>query len=151
MRDLSLLKEFIVEAKENSYAGKSKRVESSRPDSKDYTFKKYDYYYLDSHIGRQKFIGQEIIWKDEKSFWGMNYVGKLLTNEVPNGFTTFLTDALSKVNVDSPYRGPKSYRASDFEYQCSWTGEVDSFKGEEVISYKGSVVFKLDFHGGTLG
>lgn len=151
MRDLSLFKEFLVEAKLNSYSGKSKRVTPSKPNSDDFTFKKYDYYYLDSHIGKQKFIGQEIIWKDEKSFWGMNYVGKMLNNDIPNGFSTFLTDALSKVSVSNPYRGPKSYRMGDFEYQCSWTGEVDSFKGEEFITYKGTPVFKLDFHGGTLG
>ena len=150
MKDLTLLKEFIVEAKQNSYAGKSKQIASSKPDSKDYTFKKYDYYYLDSHIGRQKFIGQEIIWKEEESFWGMNYVGKLLTNDIPHGFNQFLTNALSLVNQDAPYRGPKSFRASDFEYQCSWSGEVDSFKGEEIVSYKGIAIFKLDFHGGTL-
>lgn len=150
MSDLSLFKEFLVEAKLNSYSGKSKRVTPSKPNSDDFTFKKYDYYYLDSHIGKQKFIGQEVIWKDEKSFWGMNYVGKLLNNDVPNGFSSFLTDALSKVSVSCPYRGPKSYRKGEFEYQCTWSGDVDSFKGEEFITYKGIPVFKLDFHGGTL-
>lgn len=147
---LDLLKNFIVEAKQNSSSGDNKQVASSKPTSKDYTFKKYDYYYLDSHIGRQNFIGQEIIWKDEKSFWGMNYAGKLLTNDVPTGFTSFLNDALSQVTSEAPYRGPKSYRTSDFEYQCSWSGEVDSFKGEEIVLFQGTPIFKLDFHGGTL-
>ena len=88
--------------------------------------------------------------KDERSFWGMNYAGKLLTNDIPRGFSDFLSEALSRVSEDAPYRGPKSFRKSDFEYQCLWNGEVDSFKGEEFISYKGTPIFKLDFHGGTI-
>lgn len=150
MREDEELKEFIVEAKKNSYAGKNKKIKSSRPDSTDYTFKKYDYYYLDSHIGKQKFIGQEIIWKDSKSIWGMNYIGKLLTNEIPRGFEDFLHAALSKVSIDCPYRGPKSFRQYQFEYQCSWSGGITSFKGEEFISFRGKHIFQLDFNGGTL-
>ena len=150
MSDLSLFKAFLVEAKKNSYNGRNKKVQSSKPNSDDFTFKKYDYYYLDSHIGKQRFIGQEVIWKDERSFWGMNYAGKLLNNDIPRGFSDFLSEALSRVSEDAPYRGPKSFRKSDFEYQCLWNGEVDSFKGEEFISYKGTPIFKLDFHGGTI-
>ena len=151
MSDMDLFKQFLVEAKMTSSSGNSKKLASSRPNSDDYTFKKYDYYYLDSHIGRQNFIGQEVIWKDEKSYWGMNYAGKLLTNDIPNGFTTFLKEALSNVTVEGPYRGPKEFEKDGFVYECSWTGEVNSFKGEEIVSYDGTPVFKLEFHGGTLG
>lgn len=150
MRDMGLFKQFLVEAKKTSSSGNSRKVASSRPNSDDYTFKKYDYYYLDSHIGRQNFIGQEVIWQDEKSYWGMNYAGKLLTNDIPHGFSSFLKEALTNVTEDGPYRGPSEFKKNDFLYECSWTGEVDSFKGEELVSHNGTAIFKLEFHGGTL-
>ena len=56
MSDLSLFKAFLVEAKKNSYNGRNKKVQSSKPNSDDFTFKKYDYYYLDSHIGDRKSV-----------------------------------------------------------------------------------------------
>ena len=86
MEDLLIFKKFIVEAKKNSFASSAKNIESSRPNSKDYSYRKYDYFYHDSHVGNNNFIGQEIIWKNEKIYWGLNYKGELLVNDAPSGF-----------------------------------------------------------------
>ena len=57
-------------------------------------YKKYNYYYLDSHVGDKEFIGEELVWHNEKVCWGMNYKGQVLVNEAPSGFNKFLRSAL---------------------------------------------------------
>lgn len=150
MGNVSKFKDFLVEAKRNTYASKAKKEESSRPNSKDYAYKKYNYYYLDSHVGDKEFIGEELVWDNEKVCWGMNYKGQVLVNETPSGFNKFLRTALKNVSEDSPFRGPKYFEDEDFTYECTWDGDLSSFNGIESISYNGSEIFKLYFHGGSL-
>ncbi|MCR1951024.1 DUF5680 domain-containing protein [Clostridium sp. DSM 100503] len=150
MGDLSKFKDFIVEAKKNTYASGAKKEKSSRPNSKDYAYKKYNYYYLDSHVGDKEFIGEELVWLSEKVCWGMNYKGQVLVNETPSGFNKFLKKALKNVSEDSPFRGPKYFEDEDFIYECKWDGDLSLFNGVESISHKGNEVFRLYFHGGNL-
>ncbi|MBQ6820221.1 MAG: XRE family transcriptional regulator [Clostridium sp.] len=150
MEDLLIFKKFIVEAKKNSFASSAKNIESSRPNSKDYSYRKYDYFYHDSHVGNNNFIGQEIIWKNEKIYWGLNYKGELLVNDAPSGFIRFLKAALYNVSENNPFRGPESYSDGEFTYKCSWEGDINSFTGVEYILYSGKEIYKLNFHGGKL-
>lgn len=150
MYNLSKFTNFLVKAKQNTYCSGGKKEESSRANSKDYAFKMYDYYYLDSYLGNKDFIGEELIWQDEKVFWGMNYNGKLLVEDSPHGFSSFLKEALKNVSPDSPFRGPKKFVKDNFCYECDWNGDVQFFNGTETVKYKNQEVFKLHFHGGIL-
>lgn len=150
MGELIKFTNFIVEAKKNTYASGAKKERSIRPNSKDYSYKKYNYFYQDSYLGDNKFIGEELVWKDEKVFWGMNYRGELLVDETPNGFGKFLKKSLQNVSSDNPFRGPEYFSDGDFTYKCSWDGQVDSFNGVESIFHGGKEIYKLCFHGGTL-
>lgn len=150
MGDQSKFKSFIVEAKKNTYASGAKKEESSRPNSKDYAYKKFNYYYLDSFVGNKDFIGEELVWDNEKICWGMNYKGQVLVKETPSGFSKFLKDALKKVSDDCPFRGPRHFEDEDFVYECTWDGDIASFNGVEAIYHKGTQIFKLYFHGGNL-
>jgi len=80
----------------------------------------------------------------------MNYYGKMLCPEIPEGFSPFLKKALLLVPADKPYRGPTEYADGGFVYQCNVTGDPDWFKGEEVIFHEGKPVYRLDFHGGEV-
>ncbi|MBE6053430.1 MAG: XRE family transcriptional regulator [Clostridium sartagoforme] len=150
MGDLSKFKEFIVEAKRNTYASEAKKAKPTKPNSKDYSYKKYDYYYHDSYLGNNNFIGEELVWKDEKVFWGMNYRGELLVDEPPTGFSKFLKKALKNVSEHNPFRGPEFFSEGDLTYKCNWDGEIDSFSGFESILHCGKEVYRLHFHGGKL-
>lgn len=150
MNNLSKFTKFLVNAKQNTYYSRGKSENSSRPNSKDYAFKMYDYYYLDSYLGNKDFIGEEIVWQNEKVFWGMNYSGQLLVDDYPHGFSKFLKEALKNVNEDSPFRGPKQFKQNDFTYECSWDGDIDFFNGSETIKHNDQKIFKLNFHGGFL-
>ena len=144
------LKKFLFEAKQNTFIKGAKRERSSRPNSKDYAFKKYNYYYLDSHIGSSNIIGEEIIWQNEKLNWGMNYKSEHLVPSMPSGFNSFLKMALKNMDQNFPVRGPKEYSYNGFKYVCSYTGDLSSFNGSESIYYKDDLVYKLFFHGGNL-
>lgn len=150
MLDLNKFTNFIVEAKKNTFASGAKKEEPTRPNSKDYVYKKYDYYYHDSHIGDKNFIGEELVWHDEKLCWGMNYKGEILVNDTPSGFSKFLKKSLQNVSTENPFRGPKNFVDGDFTYNCNWDGSLESFSGVESISYCGQEIYKLHFHGGKL-
>ncbi len=150
MSNLSKFTNFLVKAKQNTYCSGGKKEKSSRPNSNDYAFKLYDYYYLDSYLGNKEFIGEEIIWQNENVFWGMNYNGKLLVEDSPHGFSKFLKEALKNVNEDSPFRGPAKFENNNFTYECNWNGDIQFFNGSETVKHNGLEVFKLNFHGGFL-
>ena len=150
MNDLSKFTNFLIKAKQNTYCSRGKMEDPSRPKSKDYAFKMYDYYYLDSYLGNKNFIGEEVVWQNESVFWGMNYNGQLLVNDCPHGFSKFLKEALKNVNEESPFRGPKEFKQDNFTYECSWDGDINFFNGIEIIKYNNEKIFKLNFHGGFL-
>ena len=71
---VDILDTFLREANLNTYANKNvEKVSSLRPGSSDYHFEKNDLSYHDTYFGTIKFIGAEIIYKNGKPAWGMNY------------------------------------------------------------------------------
>lgn len=148
--DIKELKEFLVEAKKNTYAGDGQIAEPSRPGSKDLPYSKGEYYYLDSYLGSINFIGEEAVWYKENPIWGMNYYGNMLVEKIPEGFSKFLKGALLNIPQEDPYRGPKSYQFNEYRYGCEWEGNISSFCGEELIYLEDKLIYRLKFHGGYL-
>ncbi len=146
-----LLPKFIAEAKRKTYANnkKEKRLKNG---CKELRFKKREFEYIDRYFGANPFIGQEIVWKDKKKLWGMNYYGKIVgqNNINPKKVYKFLKEALREVTSDLPFRGPKKFRNGDFTYENKVKGNVKEFKGEERIFYKGKKVYQLYYHGGLI-
>lgn len=140
---------FLVQAKKTTYAsGSGALIEPRRMGSKDLPYQDGDYAYMDSYFGEINFIGQEIVWHQEKALWGMNYYG--YTHDPIEGFPDFLFECLKQVTSEAPYRGPKHYKNDIFKYHCSWTGDINKFKGEESIRFEDRVIFSLLFHGGNI-
>ena len=150
MKNIDKLKSFLFDAKQNTFIKGAKKEASSRPNSKDYAFKKYNYYYLDSHIGKSNIIGEEIVWQNEKLAWGMNYKSMQLTDSLPSGFNKFLKLSLKNMDKDFPVRGPKEFIENKFKYVCSYEGDIESFNGSEYVYYDNALIYKLFFHGGNL-
>ncbi len=70
------LKEFLIEAKKQTYANASaEKISSSRLNSKDYEYKKGNMIYHDTYFGGTNFIGEEAVYIDNKIYWAMNYYG----------------------------------------------------------------------------
>ena len=144
------LREFLVNAKKNTYATQKGVVKSSRKSSKDLSFEENDYYYLDSYFGEKDFSGEEIVYYKGLPIWSMNYYGKMLKENVPSGFIETLREALFRVSEEKPFRGPKEYIRGKYKYKCSVEGNIDFFNGVENILYEDDEVYRLYFHGGSI-
>jgi hypothetical protein len=148
--DLAELALFLVEAKKNTYAAQKGLAASSRKGSKDLAYRRGRFDYRDSYFGERDFSGQEIVYRDEKPFWSLNYYGRMLTEEVPEGFIEALREALARVEKEEPYRGCRNHTKNDFAYSCIPVGDISFFHGHEAITCKGQEIYRLYFHGGQI-
>ena len=148
--DSNSLLNFIIEGKRSTYASSSGNVPSRIPGSIEQVYLCGDFEYRDVYFGARHFLGQEIIRKSEIAVWGMNYKGRTVANDIPVAFFNFLREALAKVDVTKPYRGPDFLEISEWSYRCESSGTWDNFSGEEVVLQHGREFFKLQFHGGTI-
>ena len=148
--DKNILKKFIVKAKQNTYASKGEDQEKVLTDgAKELVFKENNLEYRDRYFGSDPFIGQEIVFHDEKVIWGMNYSGLLVADVIPSKVVyKFLQKALKKVRAKQPFRGPNDFIDDDFQYINKSEGRIESFKGFEQILYKGKQIYQLHYHGG---
>lgn len=139
--------DFLIKAKQHTYAAKMGKVTSSRTASQDYQFKEGDYLYLDSFLGSEKFSGTEAIWFQDQPLWSMNYYGYVMAL----GFSgDFLKESLLHVPYDQPFRGPQLFQKGDYTYHCQTEGDSHCFHGKEEIFFKDKKVYELYFYGGDL-
>ncbi len=148
---------FLMRAKQATYAASSNpdmatraHRASSRPNSHDLGYTEGDWFYLDTYLGGLHFIGEEAVWQQNVSIWGMNYHGVMLQEAIPTDFGDFLKLVLRNMPADAPYRGPHHFTQGEFAYRCSWQGSLERFQGEESIDYQGMPLYALSFHGGVI-
>lgn len=138
---------FLIEAKKNTYAGDGKLKEfSTRPYSKDLEYVKNDFKYIDTYLGGENFIGEEVLFYLDKPIWGMNYYGKEC-KEFP---IEVLKKAMLTVSKENPYRGQPVFKDGDYTYICEVDGEFEKFSGRENIYLNNEKVFECIFHGGII-
>ncbi|MCX8132224.1 MAG: DUF5680 domain-containing protein [Clostridia bacterium] len=139
--------EFLCRAKKATYAGKGAETIPSRPNSHDLQYIEKDLKYIDTYLGSEKFAGEEALWLNDKPFWSMNYIGRI----VNEGFSgDFLKECLLLVPKEYPYRGPLVHQNGDFRYHCVINGEFEWFTGYEEIFCGGTKVYECVFHGGSV-
>ena len=148
--DMNDLREFLVTAKKNTYAAGKGAITSSRQGSKDLAFRDNNFYYHDSYFGDKYFSGEEIVYFKDLPVWSMNYYGKMLIDNIPEGFDTTFHNALLKVSEERPYRGPELYTNNNYRYQCLVEGDLYYFSGVEKMFYESEEVYRLYFHGGSI-
>lgn len=141
------IKIFLVKAKQNTYATGENEITASQTNSHDFCYEDGEYVYMDTYFGGQKFIGEERVWIKDNIVWAMNYYGQGLHE---NFDVTFLKEALSKVVVSMPFRGPEFYQKGEYMYQCQMQGDFDCFTGEERIYCRQEKVYVCTFHGGSI-
>ena len=146
------LEQFLVKAKISGYASGGGGGESILADGcKELTFQQDDFQYRDRYFGWNPFCGEEVIWQAGQVIWMMNYYGAVLTEFVPAGQVySFLQKAMNQVTEDRPFRGPRSLKEADLEYQDESQGTPERFTGTERILYRGQEIYRLDYHGGLV-
>lgn len=144
---------FLNEANKSTYANKdAPKASSARLKSDDYHFEKDNLIYHDTYFGARDFIGEEVVYKDGKPVWAMNYYGFILKPEVSTEEVyDFLRLALmQEYNYILPVRGPKEYQDGENIYRNSADGSLDRFSGAEEIMLKGEKVYTCWYHGGSI-
>lgn len=152
MINIENLKEFLVKAKKSTYASgdmSKKVVELDK--STTLIFEEGDFKYHDNYFGGEPYGGREVVFFKEEPVYMMVYYG-LVNEEITDfhGIYKILQQALSLILEENPYRGPKEYTEVDYKYINNFIGEVDSFSGEEIISYNGRGVYKARYIGGLV-
>lgn len=144
--------EFLVRAKVATYASKGEAGERILEDgSKELSCSEAEFSYRDRYYGFDPFVGEEIVWRDGKIAWVMNYYGGTVVSDVPaKDVYDFLKKCLRQVNSSRPFRGPEHFIEGDFEYVDHSYGGVDEFQGKEQIFFGGEEVYRLRYHGGAM-
>ncbi len=144
------LKQFLIKAKANSYAS-GKEGTTLPGDGKELSFAENEFTYKDRYFGENPFIGEEIIWKNERVVWGMNFYGGVSSKIAPVGDVyEFLQQALRAAKDDQPFRGPEHFAYQNFEYRNDIQGTIEAFTGVECIFYQDEEVYRLAYHGGIV-
>lgn len=145
------LAQFLVKAKNNSYASEGESGEIVRDGGKEFIFEESKWTYRDRYFGFNPFIGEEIVLMDGKIVWGMNYYGRVVSKEVNVGLVyEFLKKSMRQVNAEKPFRGPDYFKEEDWEYENNNKGTVNNFEGIEIITLKGEKVYELKYSGGLI-
>ena len=149
------LKEFLIEAKKQTYANEeAEKVNSSRSGSKDYEYKKDNLIYHDTYFGGTNFIGEEVVYLDNKIYWAMNYYGVALDKELgEEAMDSVLRPALMLVGEDNnviPVRGPKEFNNGEYKYIFEVKGDLDYFSGTEIIYKNNKKIYELKCNGGLI-
>lgn len=165
--------DFIVKAKTQSYAGDGKPVRTERRGFKELVFKEGPWEYRDSYAGFYCAPGQEVVRFNGKlvPVWVMSYSGGMTDKylgdvDFSKRTFDFLKAALSKIQEDSPFRGPNVFEAVDklslfntsfWYYSNESQGDVTDFRGAEKIehSFHGGIVnretvFRQEYIGGLV-
>lgn len=145
--DFNKLIEFLIRAKQKTYAGNGMFVESSRIESHDLCYEEDEFIYYDTYLGGEKFTGEEAVWVNKTPVWAMNYSGRIIGEHFSGDF---LKEALFNVPKEMPYRGAAIYTKGDYHYHCKVEGEFIWFQGYEEIFYLDEKIYECVFHGGEI-
>lgn len=150
-----MIRDFLIEAKKSTYAnGTAEKIESSRLGSKDYEYKKDNMLYHDTYFGGTNFIGEEVVYIDNKIYWAMNYYGVTLDENLgEEAIDNALRPALMQVGVSEniiPVRGPREYKTGDFKYTFEVSGDLTNFSGIETIYKNDKKIYELKCNGGLI-
>lgn len=153
--DLKELAGFLVKAKSQTYAGDGKEIPPQRPGFKELVFIDGNWEYRDSYTGFYFAPGQEIVRFQGRPVWAMAYSGGMRPEYHGKGdfakqTFTFLKQALLRIEVSRPFRGPKNFQDGEWEYRDSSEGDITDFKGAEYIFYKRKEVFRQYYIGGRI-
>lgn len=148
------LERFLIEAKKQTYANVNiKRVSNSRLESKDYEYKKDNMVYHDTYFGETNFIGEEVVYIDNKVYWAMNYYGVMLDESLlEETMDKILRPALMMVGEDDilPVRGPKELDNGEYKYTFVINGDLNYFNGTETIYKNNKKIYELKCSGGLI-
>ena len=99
---------FLLRAKQKTYATGGEGNEQNLDDgTREMSYREGNFFYRDRYFGFNPFIGEEVVWENDKVVWAMNYYGMVTDEAVSEGdIYRFLQKAMQRVGADRPFRGP---------------------------------------------
>tara|TARA_B100001964_G_C13921453_1_gene460390 strand:+ start:140 stop:631 length:492 start_codon:yes stop_codon:yes gene_type:complete len=143
---------FLVKAKKAGYASGDSVQEIRNNDmSKTITFKEGDWKYHDNYFGGEPYGGREVVFFKNKPVYIMIYYGRV-NEDIHNVKKVYkiLMNALRLIPEDKPYRGPLKYKESNFLYFNNFKGQIDNFRGKEIIKENGQEIYRARYVGGFI-
>lgn len=144
------LQKFLIEANKHGYASGEQAPSKKEADgSTTIEFASGDFRMHDNFFGGEPYGGRLVVFYKNKPHWIMVYYGYVekTASNIPQIYA-FLQTALKNMPHDAPFRGPRELVDRDFVYTNSWTGELDSYHGEEMILENNKEVYKAWYMGG---
>jgi Domain of unknown function (DUF5680) len=150
--DTEQLNAFIVRAKAATYVGSGDHVNPCRPGSHDLRFKDGEWAYLDSYFGGTDFIGEEVVYFDDKPIWAMNYYGRILRDDLLTASQAgqIIKSSLSSMYKENRFLGGFEYTENGLTYVDTSQGNANSFHGRELIHRGKDTAYELIYHGGLI-
>ena len=150
---LTLLNDFIVEAKSKTYVGGGSALPASRPGSHDIGYERGEWRYLDSYFGGTDFAGQETVWLNGEPIWAMNYFGHIIEPGLIDGSRagTVIKAALSAMYAqEMRFLGGMEFDHEFGFYVDRSEGDCSHFRGTEMIIVDERRCYELDYRGGLI-
>ena len=77
---------FLLKAKLKTYPTGGEGNERTLDDgTREMAFQEGNFRYRDSHFGFNPFIGEEVVWENDRVIWAMNYYGMVTDESVSAG------------------------------------------------------------------
>ncbi len=142
------LKEFIIEARESTWAVGEGKVGNPRlMGSSQFEYQKANFFYRDIYFdGNKNFAGQEVVYQNQRPVWSMIYFGTSSSKEV----TDFLKKSLLKLSQKCRLGQECNFKEEKFKYQDRGGGTIEEFSGQENILKNGEQVYTLNYRGGLI-
>ena len=150
---IAKLDEFFLATAANGYANANVPTATQADGSHQLVLEHGEYTMQDNWFGGEPFGGREVVEKAGKAVWMMVYYGAIEdTNEKLEDVYSALREALAQPTKALPVRGPESLEARNgYTYEFNWTGNIDRFRGHELIrNPSNKVVYQCDVSGGVV-
>jgi len=145
--------DFLARAKTATYAAGSGAAKQKLEDGATLMSLSEDgLLYRDRYYGGEPYIGEELLFAEGLSVWGMNYTGRAVGGgeERLADVYGFLQESLRHMDLAMPLRGPAEYRRDTFLYNADVEGSIDFFSGSEKIFLGEELIYAGYFHGGSI-
>lgn len=151
--DAKKLFSFLIDARENTYAGAAGKVTPLLPGSTQMEYKKSGYLYRDIYnIGNGIFMGLETVYLKKKPIWSMCYYGDFskMTEEETD---KILRAALIEYKDKTRLWNKVVWRRDGYRYVCSpdFNVGIQKIAGLEEIFKGREKVYYLFYAGGQVG
>ena len=144
------LVDFLTEARRETYA--IPQGERLGDGTEHMAWDRGPWSYRDRYAGTNPYGGQELVWRDGKVVWMMNYYAEVLAARPSmDEIYAFQREVLGRPDPTHLMRGPARYARAPFTYRNEVRGDLARFSGQESIRHEEAEVYRMVFHGGLVG